>query len=414
MRKSLFLTVSTVALVSVAILNQGCAIDKAPSNMVWFNPDKTPQQTMVDMANCRIMARQLAPNTPIATDEGGVALLGIMADNKRANGIYNDCMISKEYSLVNKKSPLLKNSQPTQPISTSNEDTKAVNDLIGQWKSVSFKGKTIGSGVEQIEFAFLPKNQFAEKTIQNGETYTQNGQYTVRDKKLILGDNKTSADSADFTLKGDLLVIRYPEGNVEITLHRRNPLVNPNSTVLANSQQSQPHLVESFKAKAESGDADAQFQLGCFYDSGSYGATKDYTEAIKWYQKAAHQNYANIQLPLASAYAKRGVLEQSKGDLDGAMADFNKAIEIKPDFTETYTVRGLVKQYKGDLDGAIADYNKAIELNPYFVIAYYCRGLLNYDSHKFIGALTDFRKSCESASKVQDYSYFRFLDVFCG
>jgi lipoprotein NlpI len=116
-----------------------------------------------------------------------------------------------------------------------------------------------------------------------------------------------------------------------------------------------------------------------------------------------------MQFPLASAYSQRGVQEETNGDLDGALADFNKAIEIKPDFTEIYCFRGYVKQCKGDLDGALTDYNKVIDLNSKFAPAVYSmRGLLNYNLHKFTDALVDFRKSCElnSDAKIQDYSHF--------
>ncbi len=164
------------------------------------------------------------------------------------------------------------------------------------------------------------------------------------------------------------------------------------------------NIIEKLKAKAERGDAEAQYQLGCCYYTGDFGP-KDYTEAIKWYQKAADQNFANIQFPLASAYVQRGVLERSKGDLEGALADFNKAIENRPDFTEIYVVRGTIKNDKGDLDGAVADYNKAIEMNPKLAIAYCARGLLNYNSHKFTDALADFRKSCELGLDVKTVNY---------
>jgi lipoprotein NlpI len=154
-------------------------------------------------------------------------------------------------------------------------------------------------------------------------------------------------------------------------------------------------VFETWKTKAESGDAGAQFQLGSMYYSGTFGATKDISEAIKWYQKAYDQNYPNMQFPLASAYAKRGFQEAINGDLDGALVDLNKVIEIKPDFTETYAVRGFVKHIKGDFGGAMADFNKDIEMNPKDALVYCARGLLNYDSHKFSDALTDLRKGCE-------------------
>ena len=161
------------------------------------------------------------------------------------------------------------------------------------------------------------------------------------------------------------------------------------------------------RARAEGGDADAQYQLGTLYYTGDFGFTKDFTEAIKWYQKAADQNYPNMQLPLASAYAMRGALEQKERDLDRALADFNKAIEVKPDFTEMYMIRGFVKQYKGDSDGAMADYCKAIELNPKFAGAYCGKSLANYDSRNFTDALADIRKACELGldADIVDYCH---------
>jgi len=42
------------------------------------------------------------------------------------------------------------------------------------------------------------------------------------------------------------------------------------------------------------GDADAQFGIGYFYSVGQ-GVPLDQTEAIKWYRKAAEQNFAEAQ-----------------------------------------------------------------------------------------------------------------------
>jgi tetratricopeptide (TPR) repeat protein len=57
-------------------------------------------------------------------------------------------------------------------------------------------------------------------------------------------------------------------------------------------------------------------------------------------------------------------VEKDKGDLDGALADFNKAIELNARLAYAYNNRGLVKETKGDLVGALADLTKALELKP--------------------------------------------------
>ena len=46
----------------------------------------------------------------------------------------------------------------------------------------------------------------------------------------------------------------------------------------------------------------------------------------------------------------------AQGDLDGALADFNKAIELHPNHAFPYIGRGSVKQFKGDFAGALDDY----------------------------------------------------------
>jgi S1-C subfamily serine protease len=58
---------------------------------------------------------------------------------------------------------------------------------------------------------------------------------------------------------------------------------------------------ESTKALAESGKAEAQFNLGNKYYEGE-GVKKDFIEALKWYRKAAEQGYADAQNSLGNMY----------------------------------------------------------------------------------------------------------------
>jgi hypothetical protein len=58
----------------------------------------------------------------------------------------------------------------------------------------------------------------------------------------------------------------------------------------------------------------------------------------------------------------RGALRQSRGDTEGALADYQKAIEINPLSAKAYAGRGLAREIKGDLAGAKADYSKSVEI----------------------------------------------------
>ena len=60
----------------------------------------------------------------------------------------------------------------------------------------------------------------------------------------------------------------------------------------------------------------------------------------------------------------------------GAIADFDRAIEINPRFAKAYYSRGLAKKHYNDHLGAIIDFTKAIEIDPEYAEAYNKRGLL--------------------------------------
>ncbi|MGA2175354.1 MAG: tetratricopeptide repeat protein [Verrucomicrobiota bacterium] len=55
---------------------------------------------------------------------------------------------------------------------------------------------------------------------------------------------------------------------------------------------------------------------------------------------------------------------QSKGDLDGALNTYDKAIRQAPEYADAYMGRAYVKQAKGDTNGASIDYRRAIQLKP--------------------------------------------------
>ena len=64
-----------------------------------------------------------------------------------------------------------------------------------------------------------------------------------------------------------------------------------------------------------------------------------------------------------SAYNNRGLAYKDKKDFDKAIADFNEALRLKPDWFP-YFNRGIAYYEKGDSNHAIADANKALELKP--------------------------------------------------
>jgi tetratricopeptide (TPR) repeat protein len=97
----------------------------------------------------------------------------------------------------------------------------------------------------------------------------------------------------------------------------------------------------------------------------------------------------------ASQYYQSGLARKAKGDLDGAIADYSKAIEINPRYAEAFVNRGVARKAKGDLSGAIADYDKALALDPGLKEAYNNRGLARQLQGSLDPAIADFDKAIE-------------------
>ena len=70
------------------------------------------------------------------------------------------------------------------------------------------------------------------------------------------------------------------------------------------------------------------------------------------------------------AYFNRGLVWQSKGELDHAIADFSEAIRLDPKDAPAYNNRGHVRKLKAEFDQALADYDAAIGLDPRDPAAY--------------------------------------------
>jgi len=120
------------------------------------------------------------------------------------------------------------------------------------------------------------------------------------------------------------------------------------------------------------------------------------------YEKAMEVNpeYAN-------AYNNRGNIKAKQGDYAGAVEDYDRAIILNALFFEAHCNRGIAKENLGDLTGAIADLSRAIELNSEYGDAYFRRGSVKERLGDYPGALSDFDRVLEidpeSADKVMKF-----------
>lgn len=89
-----------------------------------------------------------------------------------------------------------------------------------------------------------------------------------------------------------------------------------------------------------------------------------------------------------------------KKDYDGAIVNYNKAIELKPDYAEAYNSRGNAYYSKGDNEQAIKDYTKSIELNnPLLSMVYRNRAISYEKKGDLVKARADRQKADELEKK---------------
>ncbi|MGU9956866.1 MAG: tetratricopeptide repeat protein [Arenicellales bacterium WSBS_2016_MAG_OTU3] len=67
--------------------------------------------------------------------------------------------------------------------------------------------------------------------------------------------------------------------------------------------------------------------------------------------------------------------QNTKGNFEEAIKDFDEAIRLKPDYAAAYWWRGMAKYELKQYKEAIKDFDEAIRLKPDDYIAYRWRGL---------------------------------------
>jgi tetratricopeptide (TPR) repeat protein len=85
-------------------------------------------------------------------------------------------------------------------------------------------------------------------------------------------------------------------------------------------------------------------------------------EAERRIEEVAAQPAPTLAELSAEDYFNRAYALQIKADLSGALADYDKAIRLNPQYVDAYYNRGAARRTNFDLKGAIADYQKYLDL----------------------------------------------------
>ncbi|HKY85488.1 MAG TPA: tetratricopeptide repeat protein, partial [Pseudorhodoplanes sp.] len=157
--------------------------------------------------------------------------------------------------------------------------------------------------------------------------------------------------------------------------------------LLAKKRQTRalPHLNEAM-ARHHAGDLD--------------GAIDEYTRAIE------------IDRKLAPAYTFRGNAFEAKGEDGKAVSDYTKAVNVAPKMIKPLIDRGTLMERQGRLDLAIADFTRVIKLAKTDGAAYVPRARVYLRQGDFDRAITDLNKAIKLAPDLADAYRFRSFAYF--
>jgi tetratricopeptide (TPR) repeat protein len=127
----------------------------------------------------------------------------------------------------------------------------------------------------------------------------------------------------------------------------------------------------------------------------TYHDLKRYEEALAEYDQAIalDPNFVN-------AYNNRGLVYRDLKRYEEALAEYNQAIALDPNFVNAYNNRGNVYRDQKRYEEALAEYNQAIALDPNFVYAYLGRGDVFNIQKRYEEALVEYNQAIAIDSNI--------------
>ncbi|MDZ8056356.1 MAG: tetratricopeptide repeat protein [Aulosira sp. ZfuVER01] len=126
-------------------------------------------------------------------------------------------------------------------------------------------------------------------------------------------------------------------------------------------------------------------------------AGQNYKEAIANYDKALE-----IEPDYHEARLNQGIALGNLGRNEEALASFDKALEFKPDYQVAWLNRGNALDDLGRYEEAIASFDKALEFKPDYQLAWYNRGIALRNLGRYEEALANYDQALEFKPDDQD------------
>jgi tetratricopeptide (TPR) repeat protein len=251
--------------------------------------------------------------------------------------------------------------------------TNALGDAT---KSIELNGSN--------EAAFYTRGlcKFALKDFKNADT-----DFTTA---IRLDTNYFSAYNYRGLARGNLRKLdeALDDFNKAAELEPNDATILRNRALLEGMQKEFELALADISKSIELGGKDAMaYQLRGRVES----ALKDYKAAVPDFDKAIALNPKD---PMA--YAGRSAVKVYTDDFDGASTDVEKALQLNPKSAIAYMTRGCLKAKRGgEVQGALADLARAVELSPDAPETHAMLGLFQYRFSQWDPALENCRKALQ-------------------
>ena len=232
---------------------------------------------------------------------------------------------------------------------------------------------------ETVYVAGNPKG--LEGTFSDGIISSRRDKYTKERFQMTAPISPGSSGGPVLNTKGKVI-------GVSVAAHRDLDAQNLNFAIPSNYLKTLLTLSKPAKPLSQANQtisAETYFLRGnACYDIELYHlAIANYDKAIQ-----LKPDYTN-------AYYNRGLAKAELGQYFAAISNFDKTIQLKPNDADAYYDRGLTKYYLGQYLAAISDYDKAIQLKPNDTDAYNNRGLAKADLGQHFAAISDYDKAIQ-------------------
>ena len=95
----------------------------------------------------------------------------------------------------------------------------------------------------------------------------------------------------------------------------------------------------------------------------------------------------------------RGLAYYNRGQLEQSIAEYQKAIQINPNFAQARNNLGNVYYNQSKLEEAVVEYQRAIAINPNYAKAHYNLGVVYHQQGKLEEAIVQYQQAMASNSK---------------